>query len=223
MKDRVTQAIAAGRGAIVANWRPFVLIQACAVAFVVAYYQIPGAEAATASLAQLKVRGGLPLSAFTTAFAGAVIPAVAKRLTGMGKGKFDWGDFAFQFAFFAFLGVTIDLLYQGLAVVFGDVATPAVVFKKVLVDQFVYAPLVSITLSTTIFLWKDAGFSIAKTRELGKGGVWAARYVSLLIMCWSFWGPMLACVYAMPTDLQFCLFLCAQGAWGLLLLSISGR
>jgi hypothetical protein len=219
---RIGEAIAAARAAVVANWRPFVLIQACAALLVVAYYAVPGAAAGTAWLATTKRSGGLPFSALSTAFAGAVLPVIAKRVTGR-REAFDFVDFLFQAAFFGFLGITVDLLYQLMAVIFGDVASPSVVFRKVLVDQFVYGPFISIPISTSAFLWKDAGFSFRRTVLAGRDGVWTSRYAMLLISCWAFWIPVLACVYAMPTNLQFCLFLCAQGAWGLLLLAMSGR
>lgn len=208
---------------VVANWRAFVLIQAAAALVVVAYYVLPGVPAQMLALGHIKEQGGLAFAAISTALAGAILPMVARRLTGLGKGKIDWADFAFQLATFALIGITVDLLYSGLAQLFGNVASPAVVLKKVLVDQLLYTPFISMPISTSAFLWKDAGFSLSRTIELGRGGVWAARYASLLITCWGFWLPVLACVYAMPTNLQFCLFLCAQGAWGLLLLAISGR
>ncbi|AIE86308.1 hypothetical protein [Fimbriimonas ginsengisoli] len=222
MSTRLAEAISAGRTAVTQNWRPFVLIQACAVLLVAAYYLLPGAPVATAWMAELKQRGGLPFSALTTAFAGAILPEIARRITRR-QGKFDGTDLVFQLVFFAFMGVIIDLFYRFLARVIGAGTTPDIVLKKVLVDQLLFGPLVTITISATVFLWKDAGFSFRRTVEASRNGVWVARFVSLVIVCWAFWIPMLVCVYAMPTNLQFCLFLCAQGAWGLLLLAMSGR
>jgi hypothetical protein len=223
MNPRLSTAVHAAQTAVVKNWRPFLLIQTAAVVLVAAYYLLPGAANATQWLADIKVRGGLLFAAVATALAGGALPELAKRLTKSGNRGLKASDVAFQLAFFGFLGITIDLLYRGLAVLFGAAATPAIVFKKVLFDQFVYSPFISMILGTTLFLWKDAGFSAKQTAAAFHDGTWASRYISLLLLCWAFWIPMLACVYAMPTNLQFILFLCADGAWGLLLLSISGH
>jgi len=223
LKSYIRQAVASSRAAVAKNWRPFLLIQACTAALVAAYYLIPAASEATATLARIKADGGLLGTALATALASVVLPLAAKKVTGLGKDRFDLADFVFQFLFFCILGISVDLLYQGLAVLFGNEASPAVIVRKLLVDQFLFAPLIAIPFSTSAFLWKDAGFSFGRTVREGKNGVWIVRYVTLLLSCWAFWFPVVICVYAMPTNLQFCLYLCAQAAWGLLLLAMSGR
>jgi len=220
---RITQAARAAQTAVVANWRPFLLIQLTAVALVAAYYLVPGAEQATKSLAEFKVRGGYLFSGIAMAISGACVPEVAKRITRMNSRKFSGPDLLFQMCVFAFLGVSIDALYRWLGHLFGAGVTPEIVIKKVVFDQLLFAPLVSISFSATVFLWKDAGFNLEKTKQDIRQGVWIERFASLLVMCWAFWFPMLACIYSMPSNLEFCLGLCAQAAWGLLLLWMSGR
>jgi len=221
MKDRIVVAARAARGAVVANWRPFLLVQLVAVALVAAYYLVPGAAGATAALAAFKVRGGYLFSGLGMAITGGLLPEVAKRVTRMPSKKLGIGDLLFQMAVFAFLGVSIDALYRWLGHLFGLGVTPQIVAEKVFFDQLFFAPFVSISFSTTVFLWRDAGFDAAKTKQEFHNGNWLIRYTSLLVMCWAFWFPVLACVYAMPPNLQFCLGLCAQTAWGLLLLWMS--
>jgi len=221
MKDRIVEAARAARGAVVANWRPFLLVQMVALALVVAYYLVPGAASATAALAAFKVRGGFLFSGLGMAITGGLLPEVAKWVTRMPSRRLGIGDLAFQMAVFAFLGVSIDALYRWLGHVFGLGATPQIVLEKVFFDQLFFAPFVSISFSTTVFLWRDAGFDLGRTRLEFRNGNWATRFTSLLVMCWAFWFPVLACVYAMPPNLQFCLGLCAQTAWGLLLLWMS--
>ncbi|MER3496581.1 MAG: hypothetical protein C4320_07275, partial [Armatimonadota bacterium] len=58
--------------------------------------------------------------------------------------------------------------------------------------------------------------------EVRSGGLFA-RYIRTLIPCWAFWIPSLAAVYAMPTDLQFPLFLLVQAAWAILLVALAPR
>ena len=217
-------ASAAGRGveAVRHNARPFLLVQAVAFALAGAYYLVPSAPGALAGVAALKRAGGLPFAAVSTAVAGAILPELARVATG--RRRTGGAEMGFQLLFFGFLGVTVDLLYRGLGLLFGDAPSVATVAKKVLVDQLVYCPLVSMTVSTFAFVWKDSGFSLARTRNSFRAhGGFLARYLPLLLTCWGYWGPVLIAVYAMPGDLQFPLFLAAQAAWSLLLLHLNDR
>ena len=38
---------------------------------------------------------------------------------------------------------------------------------------------------------------------------------------WAFWFPMSALIYALPSGLQFCLFLLAVSAWSLLMVFVA--
>ncbi len=108
--------------------------------------------------------------------------------------------------------------------VWGNAADLATVGKKVLFDPFVSTPLVTIPFSTVAFVWKDSGFSPARTVDAFRAqGGFLARYLPTLLTCWDFWAPVLVAVYAMPSDLQFPLFLAGQTAWTLLLLDPSDR
>lgn len=205
------------------HWRPFVLIQIAAIAVAVSYYLVPGFQAWTIGIAKIKADGGLPFAALSTAFAGALLPELAKRIFAPGKRTFDWADFGFQICLFGFLGVTVDLLYRGLGTLWGNSASVKVVVEKLVFDQIVYSPLISMTVCTLAFLWKDSGFKRTATVSLIHDGTFARRYVGNMIACWLFWIPALSAIYAMPVPLQFCLYLCVEAAWALLLLSMAGR
>jgi hypothetical protein len=204
------------------NWRPFVLIQAVAIGLACLYYASPDFQSWAAALAAFKVKGGYPFSFLANALAGAILPELAKRATMRSKPTAA-AEMAFQLVFFGLLGVYIDWLYRTQALVFGDTLAVGVVVAKVLVDMFVSSPLVTIPSSAAAFQWKDEGFSLARTLRRFRQGAFAERYWPLLITCWAFWIPVVTAVYSMPRDLQFCLFLCAQAAWSLLLLHMSGR
>ena len=209
--------------AISHHWRPFVFIQIAAIAVAFSYYLLPGFQAWAEGIAKLKVHGGLPFAALSTAFAGAVLPELAKRLFAREKRNFDGADFAFQVCLFGFLGVTVDVLYGALGNLLGNSASVKVVIEKVVFDQVVYSPLVSMTLCTFAFLWKDSGFNGKRTMALVHDGSFSRRYIGNMIACWLFWIPALSAIYSMPVPLQFCLYLCVQAAWALLLLSMAGR
>ena len=209
--------------AVRSHWRPFVFIQLGAIAVASGYYLSPGFQAWTVQIAQIKANGGLPFAALSTAFAAAVLPELAKRLFAREKRTMDWADFGFQACLFAFLGITVDLLYRWLGIWLGNSPSVTVVAKKLAVDQILYSPLLSMPLCTLMFLWKDTGFSASRTKVLLQDGSFAKRYVGNMIACWLFWIPVLTAIYAMPQTLQFCLYLCVEAAWALLLLSMAGR
>jgi len=135
----------------------------------------------------------------------------------------DWQDFGFQVGLFAFMGITVDLLYRGLGIWLGQAPTFTVVLEKLVFDQVVYSPLISMPICTLAFLWKDTGFKSRPTKALIHDGSFASRYVGNMFGCWLFWIPALSAIYAMPVNLQFCLYLCVEAAWALLLLAMAGR
>jgi hypothetical protein len=72
-----------------------------------------------------------------------------------------------------------------------------------------------------VFLSRDVRFDWRRLLGAIRDGEFAQRYMALLITCWGFWGPVLAAVYSMPSNLQFVMFLCAQGVWSLLLVTVA--
>jgi hypothetical protein len=200
--------------------KPFLLIQTCAVAAVLAFYFVPWFHAAAEAAQRVKQAGGLPFSGLATALAGVVLPEAARWLTL--RTRTPASKLGFQALVFAVIGISVDLLYRGLAVLFGSEPSPAIVVKKVLCDQFVYSPSFSILLSTVAFLWQAQGFSFNRTREALSHGGFLRAYLPLLVTCWCFWIPVNAATYSLPAKVQFILFLCAQGAWSLLLVHIAG-
>jgi hypothetical protein len=189
---------------------------------VIAYYTLPGFRAASEVVADAKARGGLAATALATIFASLVLPDLARAVTRTAQ-RIEPRELAFRAAFFATVGVMVDLLYRGLALLIGTTPTWDVVLRKALFDQFLFSPLVSIPLSASAFLWRDHGFRWGATLRAARGGAFVSRYVPMMITCWAFWLPTLFAVFAMPVRLQFILFLLAQAAWSLLLVYMAGE
>jgi hypothetical protein len=220
----------AGKAAVRRFWRPFILIQLVAVALVVAYHVDARVRDVCAALAAWKTAGGLPLSAVTAAFAGGILPELAKlaaRTRGgaspspfQGRGR----EIAFNVVFFAFNGVVVDGLYRLLARLFGTGTDPATVVAKMAFDQFVFTPP-WLVLITTLYLWRARAFSVVAVRAAFSRGLSAyarERVLPLLLPDWAFWIPMMCVVYAFPLALQFLLFILALAAWSLIMVVIAG-
>lgn len=213
-----------GLDAVVANWRPFLLIQTCAAIVLIAYYTLAPVREFGETLAEFKRNGGIPFAAISVVFAAVFLPELARRITKTPRDKpFTWGDFGFQAAYFAFLGVLLDWFYSLLATVFGDTPAPGIVATKIAVDLIFLTAVFNMPLVTALFAWRDAGFEIKGARALlANGGFWQ-RYVPLLIGAWAFWLPVLVCLYSLPGSLQFVFSVLAEAAWCLLLVHLASK
>jgi len=86
--------------------------------------------------------------------------------------------------------------------------------------SIVFTPII-MTLATTLFLWRQRGWSWARTRPELRRGFIGARVMPLLVPAWCFWIPIVAIVYALPGPLQFLMFAFALAAWSLILVFIA--
>jgi hypothetical protein len=203
-------------------WRPFVLIQASAVLLVVAYHLSAAVRAACVAAAAAKAAGGLPFAAVTGALAGGLLPELAKLLADPKARQLRGraGSIAFNAAFFAFAGVVVDLLYRFESVLFGYEGTVATVVAKTAFDQFVFTPIWTM-LIVALFAWRQNAFSLSLTLPMLREQFYRRRVVPLLIPNWCFWMPLLAIIYALPTALQFLLFVLVLAAWSLIMVFIA--
>jgi hypothetical protein len=219
----MTGPLGAGLAALRRFYRPFLLIQFVAVLLVVAFYNVAAVRVACATLAAIKIAGGLPFAAVSASIAGGLLPEVAKlignprRYTLRGRGS----EILFNLAFFAFNGVLIDVFYRGEAQLFGDDASVATVAKKTIFDQFVFTPL-WLPIIIALYLWRQKNFSLSETVTAVRArGFYKTRVLPLLLPDWCFWIPMVSIIYALPVPLQFLLFILALGAWSLIMVFIA--
>ena len=218
--SRLSEAASAGLDAVRRNAKPFLLIQAAAIAMALAYALVPGAKDAMAGVAAFAKAGGLPFSATATALASVGLPEIARRTTG--RRRTSKSDLAFQTGYFALIGVAVDGFYAGLGTLFGHGLDAATIAKKLLVDQLVFSPFFATPFAITAFLWRESAFSPARTVEAFRArGGFRVRYLRTIVPNWCYWPPVLVAVYAMPRDLQFVLFLFVQAAWSLILVDLN--
>jgi hypothetical protein len=215
--------LGAGKEALRRFYRPFVLIQAVAVALVAAYHFDARVRAVCAALAAWKTAGGLPLAAATAAFAGGILPELAKLVAQRGSASLRGRgrEIAFHVAFFAFNGIVVDVLYRTEARMFGAGTDLRTVAVKTAFDQFVFTPPWLVVI-VTLFLWRAQRFSFAATRTALGPGFFRERVLPLLLPDWLFWIPMVSAIYALPSPLQFLLFVLALAAWSLIMVVIAG-
>ncbi|HEX8340720.1 MAG TPA: hypothetical protein VF624_07420 [Tepidisphaeraceae bacterium] len=204
-------------------WKPFVLIEVCGAVVVVLYFNNDAVRGAADALATMKASGGLLFAAIAGAVAGAILPEIGKAIalgdTRVTRRRLD--DVCVNLALFAALGLIADLFYALLNRLFGDGPHLGPVVAKVLADQLLYAPFVTLPLVALVFTCRGCGWSPRRTaQQLGR--TWyLRRVVTLLIPCWCFWVPMTALMFSLPASLTFLFAMFALAAWGLLMIYIA--
>ncbi len=223
-KASIARLLQPGAHALRANWRAFVLIQAFAVAVTILYYQWSSFAWAAGQLAAWKdATGGWLFAAVSTVLAGYGLPWIARRITRTPNLEPGRANLFFQLGFFSMVGLIVEGLYRFQSFLFGSDLNFATLAQKTIFDLGVFTPFFMSPLTLTLFAWKAANFQWRPVWEAWSARFYMDRVVPLLIPNWAFWFPVLFCVYALPLDLQFCLFLLCFSAWSLLLVSISSQ
>jgi hypothetical protein len=203
---------------------PGLVLQAAAVAIVLAYYFVPAAGGAFARLAAWQSAGGFAFSAATTALCGGLLPFLFLRWRGPTRASHPWPHLGFFLAYWAWKGAEVDLVYRTLGWLYGRDHGFATVGAKVLTDQFGYNVFYSAPVSALCFAWKDAGFRWAPVAADLRAGQWYQRRVlPVLLSLWCIWIPVVSCVYSLPAPLQMPLFNIVLCFWSMLFALITSR
>lgn len=215
---------AAGRDSIRALLVPALLLQAAAVALVLAYYFLPAAGGLFARLARGQAEGGLLFSAASSALCGGLLPFLFLRFHPETRAAHPWSHLAFFVLFWVWKGSEIDLWYRLLAWLYGDGHDVRTIASKVVTDQFCFNPFYAAPVGNLCFAWKDAGFRWAPVAADLRAGRWYFRRVlPVLLTVWFLWIPVVCCVYALPRPLQMPLFNVVLCFWSMLFAHITAR
>ena len=192
---------------------------------VLAYYGSPRASALLQRVAEYKQEHGIAFVVLATVLAASVLPELflvvffqrfRPRLDNL-------RNLLFTAPLWAVDGVTVDLLYRGLARWFGDTASPSVVIAKICIDQFVYNVLFAAPYGVLAYHWKNSGYSFAVVRASLTLEYYREKVVPTLFATWAVWIPLVAMIYVLPLALQFPLFSFALTFWVLILTYMTNR
>lgn len=205
----------AGLRAARANIVPGLLVQGLMLAVLLAYYFYPPMREWLNGLAEIKARLGYGYSAVNGIVAGAIIPELL-RIGAFQKGRVwpsNFSNLLFTVPFWCVMGLVVDFLYRCQAGWFGAEVTFPIVFKKVLVDQFLYNPLYAAPVTAWLYDWKNGGYTAR-----GCGRFFTPRYYREVVMptlfaTWGVWIPVVAILYSLPSLLQIPLFGLALSLW----------
>ena len=198
-------------------YRVFLFFQAIAIALYFAYHHVPAVQRSCDSFAAWKKSGGIPLSAFLTAVAGTLLPELVRTVVGPDR-TWDAGRLrrlGWNFLFFSFNGLLVDLFYLLQATLFGIGASWRVVLPKITLDFFGFIPWVALPMSVSYFLWLELDWSPRRIFRAWNWSLYRDRVLPLIIPDFVYWGPILVFLYGLPLSLQVPFFLLAFSGWSL--------
>jgi len=203
---------------------PALVLQAAALALVLAYYFVPAAQGGFAALARIRDAGGYAYSALATALFGGLLPFLYLRVNPLTRDMAPWRHLGFFLVFWAWKGAETDLWYRALGAVLGHDTGLRTVALKVFLDQFLFNTLYTSPLGWVCFAWKDAGFRWAPVAaELRAGRWYARRILPIILAVWAVWIPVVCCVFALPAALQIPLFNLVLCFWSMLYAGLTAR
>ena len=198
-------------------YRVFLFFQAIAIALYFSYQNIPSIQASCDAFAAWKKSGGILLSAVLTAVAGTLLPELVRTLVGPDR-SWDPGRIrrlGWNFLFFSFNGLMVDLFYLVQATLFGLGPSWKVVLPKMALDFFGFIPWVALPMSVSYFLWLELAWPPSRILRAWNWSLYRDRVLPLIIPDFAYWGPILIFLYGLPLPLQVPFFLLAFSGWSL--------
>src|SRR5690606_19455881 len=122
-----------------ANLIPGLVLQAFALAVVLAYYNHEPTRAGLDSLAAFKTRWGWSYSLLATSLFGGLIPFLYLRGSLATRAATPFSHGVFFVLFWAMKGVEVDMFYRFQGWLFGEGVDMKTIACKLAVDQFVYS------------------------------------------------------------------------------------
>ena len=207
------------------NLLPGLLLQTLMALMGAAYLWNGAARHAFEELALIRSHWGLLFSFFGTSLASALLPEALRLLlprTKQDEGAPTLGArLLFAIPFWGLIGMQVDLFYRLQYLLFGPSDSVSVIIKKVLVDAFIYCPLLAVPQVVCILLWKDHGFTFHGFRNHTPTRFYALKIFPVLMANWMVWIPLICIIYSLPAALGVPFFIVAQSFWVMVLTTLS--
>lgn len=207
-----------------ANLVPGLILQAVALAIALAYYFHPPIQRALENLSAFRVSTGFAYSIVSTCIFGGVLPCLYLYAHPATRGRYDFAQCSALCAFWAYKGLEVDILYRVLAQTVGNDVTVQTVVTKMILDQFVYCPILAVPATVVVYAWIETHFDArAVWNDLRTPRWYQRRAIPLLVSNLGVWVPTVCIVYSLPSSLQIPLFNLVLCFFTLLLAHISAH
>ena len=189
------------------------MVQAVMVSLLLGYFFHPPIREILERLAEVKTRWGYAYSALAAVVAGAAVPGLLRILVFQKRRivRTNLSNFVFAAVFWSLIGILVDLFYRYQAIWWGDEATAAAVIPQVLVDQFVFTPLITAPLTTWIYEWKNRGYRMRS--DFFTLIYYRDHILPTLVAIWGVWIPIVTVLYTLPETLQIPMYSLALTLW----------
>lgn len=186
-----------------ANLVPGLFLQAFAITLVVTYFQVPAVQEALVGLTDLRTRLGFGYSFLSTALFGGLLPLIYLWTMPATRRRFSLLQGLALVLFWGLKGMEVDLLYRVLAFTVGEGREVGTIVIKVLIDQFVYCPLLAMPGTWIGYRWIEYGFRwSAVWPQVRRRGWFMQDLLPLMIANFGVWLPAVVLIYMLPTPLQ---------------------
>lgn len=222
---RLRNALSRAAGAARENLLPGLLLQACLLVFLGLYLWNEPTRHFLAHVARVKIEMGYGFAVISYIVAAALMPEIL-RVVFFQRGRPRWrnvSNFLGAAPMWAFIGVTVDMLYRGQVVWFGAGSDFRTIACKLMIDQFVYSPFFSAPVVVSWLYWRDEGYRMASARAIFTWDFVFEHIFPIIVAGWCVWIPGVSLVYFMPSPLQLPTAVTIQVFWVLIITTLSER
>lgn len=205
------------------NLIPGLVLQALALALVLAYYLVPATRPTFETVAHAKAAGGYFASTLSAAIAAGLIPWLVDAVRGQVLPGRRLGDCTFVVLLWAWRGAEVDAFYRFQSWLWGSGTDAGTIACKVALDMLVYAPLWAQPVLVAAYRLRERHYDLTLYRRTWSWSALVRQVVVVQASGWVVWVPAVSIIYALPSDLQFPLFAVVVCFWSLLLATLSKR
>jgi hypothetical protein len=209
------------------NLVPGLFLQAVMILLAAGYFLSPTLRSLLMQLAGIKQQWGFAFSFLGTALPSALMPELLRPLLPRAaRPTLEPSLVArllFGILFWGLIGMQVDLFYRFQHHLFGPSDRVSVIIAKVLVDAFLYCPLIAIPQAVCIFLWRDHNFTHRGFLGWTPSRFYALRIFPVLMANWMVWIPVVTVIYSLPAALGIPFFIIAQTFWVMVFGTLSAR
>ena len=191
-----------GWESVKANAVPMVVLWVLAGALVVGYYFVPWFSDALGPLYRWQTSGGWKAAFLSRFFFCGLLPGFFLLLKNEGEPRFLFLTIIVQTIFAGACGIICDWMYTFHAWLLGTGIDVGTVVVKTMLNQFVWTPIVFVSMGSVVYFWIGCNLSLLRVRA-----EWPRRflfdcYLPNLLTNWIVWIPVALGIHMFPTALQ---------------------
>ncbi|MDB4265482.1 hypothetical protein N9891_01890 [bacterium] len=216
--EYLKEAICLGWGGAKSNLLPGAVLWVVGLTLVISYYQVEAVAAALDQVGELKVSWSPWFAMVSTALFGSLAPWILQAIFRKSGDRQPFRQVPLLMIFWGVHGWQVEWLYRIQSKLFGDGIDAMTIVKKVLVDEFVWAPFLALWQLVLGYLYIENDCSLKACREALKETSFLERAIPMVITNWVIWIPAVSLIYLFPPSLQLPLMNLILTLWCLILI-----